>query len=247
MKIIPLSEGCFTIDQTKEFVPFNLTDDDLQKRSKGSLLVEIQPFVIITEKDIIILDCGLGYTNYNDVLQIHQNLLDHEIDPMEVTKVIISHLHKDHAGGICKFDKLLGKSFLSFPNATYYVNKDELNFAKETENPSYVPHKIETLFNSNNLVLLDQNGVIDDFIFYEQTSAHSPHHLVFWIKDNDKTVFFGADDAPQLQQMKSKFVAKYDHNGKKSMELRMKWWEKGQKEHWTFLFYHDLKSPVVEA
>ncbi len=47
--------------------------------------------------------------------------------------------------------------------------------------------------------------------------------------------------------MKSKFVAKYDFDGKKSMELRQKWWHKGQQEKWTFLFYHDIKAPFYKA
>ena len=37
--IIPLSEGAFTVDQTKKFDPFNKENDDLQARNKGSLLV----------------------------------------------------------------------------------------------------------------------------------------------------------------------------------------------------------------
>jgi len=28
------------------------------------------------------------------------------------------------------------------------------------------------------------------------------------------------------------------------MELRKKWWAQGEKEKWTFLFYHDIKTPV---
>ena len=76
MKIIPLSEGSYTIDYTKEFIPFDKNTDDLQKRSPGSLLVEIQPFVVITKKDIILLDCGLGFTNNQDILLIHQNLIN---------------------------------------------------------------------------------------------------------------------------------------------------------------------------
>ena len=60
MKIIPLSEGTFTIDKTKLFVPFDEDVHDLQQRPVGSLLVEIQPFVIITSKDILLLDTGLG-------------------------------------------------------------------------------------------------------------------------------------------------------------------------------------------
>ncbi len=92
--------------------------------------------------------------------------------------------------------------------------------------------------------LTEQEGTIDDYIHYQVTGAHSPFHQVFWIKENNETIFFGADDAPQLQQMKHRFVAKYDFDGKKAMELRRKWWDQGEKEKWTFLFYHDVQNPV---
>jgi glyoxylase-like metal-dependent hydrolase (beta-lactamase superfamily II) len=99
MNIIPLSEGTFTVDKTKLFVPFKEQDDELQKRPIGSLLVEIQPFVVITPKDILVLDTGLGFKKNNE-LQIHQNLRANGIEPSSVTKVLLTHLHKDHAGGI---------------------------------------------------------------------------------------------------------------------------------------------------
>ena len=51
MKIIPLSEGSFTIDKTKLFVPFDEGTDDLQKRPVGSLLVEVQPFIVVTSEE----------------------------------------------------------------------------------------------------------------------------------------------------------------------------------------------------
>ena len=245
MKIIPLSEGSFTIDQTKIFVPFDKTKDELQQRPTGSLLVEIQPFVVITEKDIILLDTGLGFTHANGILQIHQNLIDNDVDPMSITKVLLSHLHKDHAGAIRKYDAVLQQSFLSFPNATYYVNREELAFALENKTASYVPEMFELLKDSDKLILLDREGVIDEYISYQMTSAHSPYHIVFWIKENVQTIFFGGDDAPQLQQMKSRFIAKYDYDGKKTMQLRSEWWEKGKEENWTFLFYHDIQSPTI--
>lgn len=244
MRIIPLSEGTFTIDHTKEFIPFNKEKDDLQKRNVGSLLVEIQPFAVVTQKDIIVIDCGLGFSNQDNILQIHQNLIDNGIDPMAVTKVLLSHLHKDHAGGIGKFDSILNKTFLSFPNATYYINRDEMEIANKMNNPSYNTKKTEILNHSENVSMLESEGVIDEYISYKKTAAHSPNHTVFWIKEDSQTLFFGGDDAPQLQQMKSKFIAKYDFNGRKCMELRSAWWEQGKKEQWTFLFYHDIKSPV---
>src|SRR5258706_5736249 len=138
MKIIPLSEGTFTIDKTKLFIPFDEQRHDLQKRTTGSLLVEVQPFVVITSKDILLLDTGLGFVRptadsfgeKNETLQLHQNLMEAGINPSEVTKVLLSHLHKDHAGGAGVKKEGPGHR-LSFPRATYYVQRKELIFAFE--------------------------------------------------------------------------------------------------------------------
>src|ERR1700752_2016999 len=99
MQIIPLSEGAFTIDKTKRFIPFDTDKDDLQERPVGSLLVEVQPFAIITTEDILVVDTGLGF-RVGGELQLHANLRKAGIEPGKVTKVLMSHLHKDHAGGI---------------------------------------------------------------------------------------------------------------------------------------------------
>jgi len=242
MRIIPLSEGTFTIDKTKLFVPFDNGTDHLKARPAGSLLVEVQPFVVITSTDILLLDTGLGFEK-NGVLQLHQNLMDAGINPSEVTKVLLSHLHKDHAGAVGIERDGLGAR-LSLPNATYYVQRSELAFAFEKGFPSFIPEELASLQNSSQVTLLEPKGVIDEYIRYEITGAHSPNHQVFWIQEGEEIIFFGADDAPQLQQMKHKFAAKYDFNGKKAMELRQEWWEQGEKEKWTFLFYHDVKNPV---
>ncbi|MBS1609480.1 MAG: MBL fold metallo-hydrolase [Bacteroidetes bacterium] len=243
MKIIPLSEGSFTIDKSKLFVPFDKSKDDLQARSTGSLLVEVQPFVIITSRDVLLLDTGLGFEK-NGSLQIHQNLKNAGVNPANITKVLMSHLHKDHAGAVGIEDRLSSLKELSFPHATYYVQQRELDFAFEKGFPSYIPHELEILKESKQVFLLnDDKGDIDSYISYEITGAHSPFHQVFWIRDEDEIIFFGADDAPQLGQMKHRFVAKYDYDGKKAADLRAKWWDTGREEGWKYLFYHDIKTP----
>jgi len=241
--IIPLSEGTFTVDKTKLFVPFNEQEDQLQNRPSGSLLVEIQPFALIAESgNVTLLDTGLGFKS-NGKLQLHQNLANYGIDPSQVTKVLLSHLHKDHSGGVSEETPDRSRK-LSFPNANYYIQERELNFAFEKGFPSFILDDLQILKQSSQIILLkDDKGMIDDHISYEVTGAHSPYHQVFWINEG-ATIFFGGDDAPQLHQMKHRFVAKYDHNGKKAMELRKLWWERGQKEHWTFLFYHDVQNPI---
>ncbi len=244
MQIIPLSEGSFSIDSTKKFIPFDTASDKLADRPQGSILVEVQPFCIVTSRDVLLIDTGLGFCNPDGTLQIHQLLLDNGINPMDVTKVLMSHLHKDHSGGVAREDKVLRKSFLSFPNAVYYVNRDEMRYSKEKGKPSYIPEELELLHASDKVVLLDDAGTIDGYIRYEVTGAHCPYHIVFWINENGHTIFFGGDVAPQLQQMKSRFMAKYDYDGKKCMEFRQLWWQQGNDEKWTFLFYHDIQTPV---
>jgi glyoxylase-like metal-dependent hydrolase (beta-lactamase superfamily II) len=247
MNIIPLSEGSFSIDGTKRFVPFDTARDSLTNRPAGSILVEIQPFVVVTSRDIILLDTGLGFHNADGNLQIHQHLLDHDINPLDVTKVLMSHLHKDHAGGAGLENKLLGHYHVSFPNATYYVSEKELAYAFEKGKPSFQPEELEVFSHMEKIRLLDGEGVIDGYITYQWSGGHSPFHQVFWIREDGETVFFGGDEAPQLHQMKSRFVAKYDANGKRAMELRQEWWAKGKEAGWTFLFYHDIRTPFVKA
>jgi len=245
MKIIPLSEGSFTIDKTKLFVPFDENSDVLNERPVGSLLVEIQPFLVKTSKDVLLLDTGLGFNDSSEgKMQLLANLERAGVQAGDVTKVLISHLHKDHAGGV----SLEGDhSKLTFPNATYFLQERELDFAIKKGAPSFIPEEIQALKSSSQVQLLKEDeGMIDGYISYRMTGAHSQFHQVFWIKEEGETIFFGGDDAPQLQQMKVRYKTKYDHNPELAMQLRQQWWEQGISEGWTFLFYHDIKSPVAK-
>ena len=244
-KIYPLSEGVFTVGHDKQFVPFSLQNDELTKRPTGSLLVDIIPFLVISSKDIIIIDTGLGFDNTDGVLQIHANLRKHGYEPEDVTKVLLSHLHKDHAGGVVyTSDKGVLKT--TFPNAKYYIYRPEADFALEQGFPSYFPDQLEPLFASKQVEWLDEtSGMIDGYIKYEHSGGHSPQHIVYLIDDGEDKVFFGGDEAPQLKQMKIRYVAKYDFDGKRALALREQYAAKGKPEGWQFLFYHDITAPVA--
>lgn len=244
MKIIPLSEGSFTIDHTKRFVPFDHDRHDLSNRPAGSLLVEIQPFLVITDHDVILLDTGLGFRTESGNMQLHENLIKHDVNPMEVTKVLMSHLHKDHAGGAGFKDEHSGTYRPSFPHATYYVNQRELDMALSVQSSSYKSDELQVFNQIEKLEKIDGEGMIDGYIRYAWSGGHSAFHQVFWIEENEEIIFFGGDEAPQYHQMKSRLVAKYDADGRKAMELRQKWWEQGK--NWTFLFYHDIKTPFFK-
>lgn len=246
IKIFPLSEGVFTVGRDKQFVPFSLHEDELNDRPTGSLLVEILPFLVVTYKDVIIFDTGLGYKNANGELQIHDNLRNLGYEPEDVTKVLMSHLHKDHAGGLT-YVNAGGVINTTFPNAAYYIYRPEADFALSTGAPSYKTADIEPLLSSSQVHWLDgEEGVIDGYIHFYHSGGHSPQHIVFLVDGGEDKVFYGGDEAPQLKQMKIKYVAKYDYDGKKAMQLREQYAERGRAEGWQFLFYHDVKTPVAK-
>jgi len=241
MKFYPLSEGSFTIDQTKQFVPFDPLRDVLQDRPTGSLLVEIQPFLVQTDRDLMLLDTGLGFS-VDGELQLHQSIRAAGFEPMQVTKVLLTHLHKDHAGGIAVGAGAVRT--LSFPQATYYISKAELQFAFEKGAPSYETEELKCLIDHPQVRLMGEQEVIAGYIHAERSGGHCPFHQVFRIEADNQVLFFGGDEAPQLQQMKHRFVAKYDHDGKRAQQLRQQWWELGERDGWSFLFYHDIQHPA---
>lgn len=244
MTIYPLSEGTFTIGHDKVFHPFDETTDILTDRATGSLLVEIQPFLIKTTKDLIVLDTGLGFQNVEGILQIHASINALGFKPEQVTKVLLSHLHKDHSGGAIVANEN-GQINPSFPNAQYCIYRPEAAFALEKGAPSYVPEDVESILKLENILWLDgEAGDIGGYIHFTHSGGHCPQHIVYLIDEKDEKVFFGGDEAPQYKQIKTRYVAKYDYDGRKAAELRNQYAERGRAEDWTLLFYHDTKLPI---
>src|SRR5438045_2535641 len=103
--VYPLSEGRFTVDASKVFIPFDESKDELADRP-ASLVVDIVPFLIKTKNDLVVIDPGLGFlaSESSTGYQIEKNIRQHGFSLGEVTMVLLSHLHKDHAGGI-SFEK----------------------------------------------------------------------------------------------------------------------------------------------
>jgi glyoxylase-like metal-dependent hydrolase (beta-lactamase superfamily II) len=243
MNCIPLSEGVFTIGHDKIFKPFQPGTDVLTDRPTGSLLVEIQPFLVQVRNHNILFDTGLGFQMPSGAYQIHANLLQHGLQPEDIDMVLVSHLHKDHAGGLLQAHAN-GIDSLMFPVATYYISAEEFRYAEEKGSPSYITEDFLLLKNHPQIEWLDTEGVLDGLIYYHTSGGHCPHHLCFLLDDGQEKVFFGGDVAPQMKQLKTKYVAKYDYDGRKSMEQRQHYATQGAAEGWKFLFYHDVHLPI---
>ncbi|MDI9357533.1 MAG: MBL fold metallo-hydrolase [Phycisphaerales bacterium] len=241
MIVQSLYENTYTVGVDRVFIPFDKNKDDLYSCPKGSIIIDIQPFLVVTKNDKILLDTGLGNT-YNNNMHIHTILKKNMVNPNDITKVFISHLHKDHSGGI--FNSIM-PSELSFPYATYYIQKKEYEWVMSTQGGNYPRNLLIQLAHHRQINWIDGYGTIDNILTYEISGGHTPFHQVCWIKEDEKTIFYGADELAGAQQLKYQYLAKYDYNPRVAYNNRIKWKTTGEKENWKFLFYHDQQASSV--
>lgn len=235
MQVITLNEGSYSVDSTKKFVPFDPAKDNPKDRP-ASLFIHVQPFLIKLAEQLILLDTGLGYSDDDGELFLHKNIIKAGFDPHDVDLVLMSHLHFDHSGGMVH--QVNGVMELSFPNATYVVQRGEWETAFTSTSSSYHTEIFEFLQRNAQMQLIEGTGKLTDQISFELTGAHCPYHQVFLIEDGEDKVFFGGDVLPEPEELIRKFIAKYDFDGRKAMELRDEFGKKAATEHWKCLFYH---------
>jgi glyoxylase-like metal-dependent hydrolase (beta-lactamase superfamily II) len=128
---------------------------------------------------------------------------------------------------------------VNFPEAMHYIQREELDYALDPSNSSY-PHEILKYFQANaKIEKIQGDGDLNYGIEFELSGGHSPYHQVILIRDRTETLFFGGDVLPEGIQLVRNYIAKYDFDGRKSMELRKKYGRLAAEENWTCLYYHD--------
>lgn len=235
MQVFTLFEGSYSVDATKKFIPFDKETDNPKDRP-ASLFIHVQPFLVKLNNQLILIDTGLGYSDDKGQLILHNNIRKAGFDPEDVELVLMSHLHFDHSGGMVHDHG--GKMELSFPHATYVVQQGEWENAFTSPSSSYRTDIFDFVQRNAQLQFVEGSGKLTDGISYELTGAHTPCHQVFLLNEGNDKVFFGGDVLPEPEELIKKFIAKYDFDGRKAMELRNEFGIKAAQDNWNCLFYH---------
>jgi glyoxylase-like metal-dependent hydrolase (beta-lactamase superfamily II) len=235
LQVFTLFEGSYSVAADKKFVPFDPKKDNPKDRP-ASLFIHVQPFLIKLKDSLVLIDTGLGYSDADGMMVLHENIKRAGFSPEDVDMVLMSHLHFDHSGGMVH--ALGDKMELSFPHATYVIQQGEWESAFTSPSSSYRTEIFDFLQRNAQLKFVEGSGRLTDEISYELTGAHTPYHQVFLLDDGTDRVFFGGDVLPEPEELVRKFIAKYDFDGRKAMELREAFGLKAAEGGWNCLFYH---------
>lgn len=168
------------------------------------------------------------------------------VNPEEVTIVINTHLHFDHAGGNTRLDDS-GKAVPQFPNARYFVSQAELEHAQEPsdrDRASYFPDNWLPLKESGQLETKPAEYEVVPGLKMETHSGHNRSMQCWRLEQSGRTMFGFADLVPMRAHVPFAWVMGYDLYPVETVEAKKKLLPQAARENWTCLFYHDPEQAL---
>lgn len=165
--------------------------------------------------------------------------------PEDVDIVIDTHLHFDHAGGNTYVDRD-GEVRLSFPRATYYVQRSEWEFAhlnNERVRASYLPHNFEAVSDAGHFEWLEGEREIVPGVRVLPTPGHTPGHQSVLVTSEDESACFLADLIPTVAHLPLPWIMGYDIEPLVTLETKRSLLARARSEHWLLVFEHDPVLP----
>ncbi|KXU84744.1 MBL fold metallo-hydrolase [Caballeronia megalochromosomata] len=123
---------------SKQEIARDLHRDFLQAPVQGS----INAFLVNTGTKLILIDTGAGVLYGDCCGRLIANLRAAGYAPAQVDEVLLTHLHKDHVGGI------VTSGAMTFPNAIVRVSKAEADYWLDAANKPLAPAFLASFFDA---------------------------------------------------------------------------------------------------
>ncbi len=170
--------------------------------------------------------------------------------PADVRWVINTHLHFDHAGGNTSIREPGGLPELAFPNATYVVRRQELEFARHTNErtrASYLPPNFEPVAAAGRFELIDDDCEFLPGIRLRLTPGHVPYHQAVVVSDAGDTVAFVADLIPTSAHLRLPWIMGYDLEPLRTLESKRALLRDAVEGDWRIVFEHDPRVALARV
>jgi glyoxylase-like metal-dependent hydrolase (beta-lactamase superfamily II) len=167
------------------------------------------------------------------------------LGPEDITDVILTHLHFDHAGGSTIL--VNGELVPTFPKARYYVQKKQWELSalpSEKDRGSFMRDDFVPLMNHGVLELLDGEGELFPGIELLVTFGHTSAQQLPKISDGKTSMLFCCDLLPTTAHLPWPYVMSYDVRPLVTLEEKRKILNRAYDEQWILFLEHD---PITEA
>jgi len=164
----------------------------------------------------------------------------------EITIVINTHLHFDHAGGNTILDES-GKAVPTFLNARYFISRAEYEHAEapsERDRASYFTDNWRPIRESGQLELKAAAYEVVSGLRLETYAGHNRSMQCWRLDRGGRTLFGLADLVPTRAHVPLAWVMGYDLYPVETVEAKKKILPQAARENWACLFYHDPDQPL---
>ncbi len=253
IELHPILENYFLIDGGAMFgvIPKVIWSKLYPSDDKNLIRLDLNPLLIMAGGEIIIVDTGFG-----DMLNDRERKIyplpgptkwDEELKRLnlrseDVTAVILTHAHADHATGALRMGKD-GNPELRFPKAKIYVQMGEWHDAmnpNERTAATYLVHNLRVLDESGKLELLDGDADLFPGVSVKVLGGHTPYSQAVIVDGGGERVIYPADIMPSTAHIRVPYVAAVDLDPATTME-RKRWLNEHMlKDDWILAFDHDI-------
>ena len=214
--------------------------------------------LLIEHKDrLILVDTGLGnkqdskffghyYLHGEDTLD--KSLAKYGFHRDDITDVLLTHLHFDHAGGAIVIEK--NKMLPAFKNAVYWSNEEHWQWAikpNDREKASFLKENIQPIQDSGKLRMIE---VKEDIAFMEDitirfVNGHTQAMMLPQINNyKGRTIVYVADLLPSAGHIPIPYVMAYDMFPLTTLQEKKAFLQEALQNNFILFFEHD---PVHEC
>jgi glyoxylase-like metal-dependent hydrolase (beta-lactamase superfamily II) len=171
-----------------------------------------------------------------------------DVDPADVTDVIVTHLHFDHAGGLTRLRQDAAGPVPSFPNARVHVQKIEWDDAlagKSVMTATYLRSHLDPI--ADRVHAFDGAGEILPGIDVFPVPGHTWGQHAVRFEDGDGIVCFPGDVMPTANHVGLSFSMGYDVCPYENMLTKRALLERAAAEGWRLVLDHDPGEPIVRV